>query len=280
MLLIQQFLPSAVLAGIVAFVAAMVARLPAADWAKQLAFGVSVGGGYAAGHWKSAGWPGFPPSDVTHWLLFSAVASVVLGVGHGVGRGRWGIGVRVVSFAVLLSGTLALILMPKFKHGWTMGQGALWVAGLMLSAAIMGWSLEVTLRAGRTRLSLLWLLVIGMGASIALALSGSMLLGQFAAVFAAVVCGMIGASVAGAYAEGAIVPGMATLFVGLIACGYFYAELPWSSALLLAMSPALAMLIRSGGTLRQDLLRATIVSVTVAAAVVLALRASPPIDYY
>jgi hypothetical protein len=278
--LLQQFAPGMILAALVAFIAGISARWLRASWIKQVAFGLAVGAGYATGHWKSGGWPKFPPADATHWLIYSALGSVVLGVGYGVGRGRWGIGGRVVSFGVLLIGTLALILMPKFKNEWTFGQGAAWVTALTLAAALMGWSLDTTIRVQRTRLALLWLLVAAAGASLALALSGSMLLGQLAAVLAAVVCGVIGASVAGACAERAIVPGVATLFVGLITCGYFYAELPWSSTLLLAISPGLAMIVRGVGTVRTDLLRAVIVAVTVGAAVMLALRASPPIDYY
>lgn len=281
MFLLQQLAPGVIVAGVVAFVIAMVARWVRMKWGRQLAFASATGGGYAVGHAKSLGWPSLPPGDATDWLLFSALGATVLGFCYGVGRDGWiARSVRVTSFLVLILGTLVLVLTPKFKYGWTAGQGAVWVAGLTLAASAMGWAVDAAVRNRSNRFALLWLLVIGSGASVALAISGSMLLGQLAAVFAAVVVGLIVASAAGAITERAIVPGIAALFIGLIACGYFYAELPSSSALLLVGAPVLILVIRGETTTRQEILRAVVVAVPVGVAVALAFRASPPVDYH
>lgn len=278
MFLLQQFAPGVMLGGLVTFSVAMISRWVRVNWGKQLAFAVAIGGGNAAGHAKSVGWPSLPPGDATHWLLFSALAAIVLGFCYGVG---WiARSARVTSFLVLIVGTLLLVLTPKFKYGWTAGQGALWVAALTLAASVMGWAVEAAVRNRSNRFTLLWLLVIGGGTSVALAISGSVLLGQLAAVLAAAVFGLIVASVAGAITERAIVPGIAVVFSGLIACGYFYAELPWSSALLLVTAPVLSLFVRGEATTRREILRAVIVAVPVGAAIALAFRASPPVDYY
>jgi hypothetical protein len=277
-ILLKQFAPGAIVAGTVALVAAMLARWLRVNWAKQLAFALAVGAGYAMGHAKCAGWPVFPPGDATHWLLFSALASIAFGFVFGLFPERWASS-WLASFGVLLLGTLSLLLAPKFKHGWTIGQGVLWIATLTLAAVVMAWSLNAILRPRESRFPLLWLLVICGGTSAALAMSGSMLLGQLAAVLAAVVLGIMVASAAGAPVECAVVPALSTLFIGVVACGYFYAELPWSSALLLVLAPALALLALGKPSLRQDLLRAVLVAAPVAAAIVLVFRASPSLEY-
>lgn len=281
MFLLQQFAPGVVLGALVTFGVAMIARWVRSNWGRQLAFAAAIGGGYAAGHAKSVGWPSLPPGDATHWLLFSALAAIVLGFCYGVSRDGWiARSTRVTSFLVLILGTLLLVLTPKFKYGWTAGQGALWVAALTLAASVMGWAVDAAVHNRSNKFTLLWLLAIGGGTSVALAISGSMLLGQLAAVLAAAVFGLIVASVAGAITERAIVPGIAAVFSGLIACGYFYAELPWTSALLLVVAPVLSLVVRGETTTRREILRAIVVAVPVGAAVALAFRASPPVDYY
>jgi hypothetical protein len=277
-ILLQQFVPGAIAAGTVALVAAMLARWLRVNWAKQLAFALAVGGGYAMGHAKSAGWPVIPPGDATHWLLFSALASIAFGFVFGLFPERWA-SRWPASFGVLLLGTLSLLFAPKFKHAWTVGQGVMWMATLTFAAVVMAWPLNAILRPRVSRFPLLWLLVICGGTSAALAMSGSMLLAQLSAVLAAVVFGLSVASAAGVPVECAVVPALSTLFIGLVACGYFYAELPWSSALLLVLASAPTLLVLGKTSPRHDLLRAAVVAAPVAVAIWLAFRASPSLEY-
>lgn len=77
-------------------------------------------------------------------------------------------------------------------------------------------------------------------------------------------------------------PVAAVLLTGLWTSGYFYSELPAVSALLLAGAPLLALVPTGKGTggITALALRATLVAVPAASAVLVALRsAPPPMDY-
>lgn len=277
--LLQQFAPGMIAGALVAFAVSITMRWLRVPWMKQAAAACAVGGGYAVGHAKTVGWPGFPPGDATHWLLFSAIAAILVGFVYGMLKDKWAAG-RAATFAVLLLGTLTLLLMPKFKHGWTVAQGAIWLTALALAGLLMGWALDRNIRTGERRFSLAWFAVITTGASVALATTGSMVLGQFAAVLSAVIIALIAAAMIGTITERAVTPCLGTLFIGLITCGYFYSELPWTSALLLVLSPAAGSLVRGEASVTKELLRAVIVMLPVGVAVALAFRASPPMEYY
>jgi len=77
-----------------------------------------------------------------------------------------------------------------------------------------------------------------------------------------------------------IAPVFALLSGALLVSGYFFANLPGPSAVLLATAPALA-LIPTGrlSGLPGAALRIILVSLPVAAAVIFAFRASPPLYY-
>ena len=275
--LLQQFGPGMSVTAVVAFIAALATRWLSPAWTKQIAFAVAAGGAFAAGYRWSLGWPAFPPTDATQWLLFAGIAGIFLGAAYGFCESnRAG---RLISFGLLLFGTLSLILAPKFRAGWTFGEGAPWVVALVLGGSLLGCSIDASLRRQSGRLPLLWLLVLAGGASAALALSGSVLLGQLAGLLAAVVFGLNAASLAGANTGRAIVPAVSVLLTGLIACGYFYADLPWSSVLLLALGSLAGLFGQGLSSIRRDLVRAAIAGLPVAAAVALAFKASPPLDY-
>lgn len=77
-----------------------------------------------------------------------------------------------------------------------------------------------------------------------------------------------------------IAPAVSVLLGLLLVSGYFFAELPGPSAILLAGAPILA-LIPTGrlSAWPSAALRIVLVSLPVVAGVILALRASPPLDY-
>jgi hypothetical protein len=77
-----------------------------------------------------------------------------------------------------------------------------------------------------------------------------------------------------------IAPVFAVLSGVLLASGYFFSDLPGASAVLLAIAPVLA-LIPTGrlSGLPGAGLRIILVSLPVAAAVIFAFRASPPLYY-
>ena len=141
------------------------------------------------------------------------------------------------------------------------------------------------------------LLIVTLGSSVVLVLSGSALLGQLAGILASA----LGASLITAWWQPKLIPRLdrdvrfaplagegvtvvAVLLVGLWLNGYFYAEVPATSALLLGTAPAAAWIRWLAPVQRLEGWRATFVSVVtvlvpVVLAVALALRASPPIEY-
>jgi hypothetical protein len=81
--------------------------------------------------------------------------------------------------------------------------------------------------------------------------------------------------------SGAAAP-LSLVSAGLWLSGFFYAELPAASVLLLALAPAVALLPvgkESHSQSRVLAYRIVFVAVPVGIAVVLALHASPPLDY-
>ena len=76
----------------------------------------------------------------------------------------------------------------------------------------------------------------------ALMLSGSMLLAQFAVVLGAAVFGSLAFAIRKVALGRGIVPVFSLLMGTLLVSAYFFAELPLSSAALLAFAPGLALL--------------------------------------
>jgi hypothetical protein len=179
------------------------------------------------------------------------------------------------------TGALRLLLKPRFQYGWSPGEGWAWVAGLGCAIVLLAIVLDALARRPGTAVEMpIFLLIVSAGTSGALMLSGSMLLGQFAMVLAAAVFGVL-VFAAGKVAPGrGIVPVFSLLVSALLVSGYFFAELPVTSAVLLAFAPIPA-LIDIGITNKLLALgsRAALVSVTVAVALVLAFRSSPPLTY-
>jgi hypothetical protein len=76
-----------------------------------------------------------------------------------------------------------------------------------------------------------------------------------------------------------IVPVFSLLLGALLVSGYFFAELPAASAVLLAFAPVLALIPIRTPALPAFGVRATLVSVPILVALVLAFRSSPPLSY-
>jgi hypothetical protein len=126
----------------------------------------------------------------------------------------------------------------------------------------------------------IFLLIVSAGTSGALMLSGSMLLGQFALVLTAALFGALVFAARKVPLGRGIVPVFSLLLGTLLASGDSFAELPLISAGLLAFAPVPALIdIGMTNKLLAFATRAALVSVTVALALVLAFRSSPPLTY-
>ena len=279
MFLLEQILPAAAIA---MMVAAGVCGF-ALYWGKERARGalgpLAIGLAYLSGHLMITGWAPFPPSDTTNWLPYFALAAAVLGASCGVlAIKAWA---RVLIFALVSTGALRLLLKPKFQYGWSFAEGWLWVACLMCALVLLAVILDVLARRTATALEMpAFLLIVSAGTFGGLMLSGSMLLGQFAAVLAAALLGTLVFTIRKVNLGRGIVPVFSLLLVALLVSGYFFAELPAASALLLAFASALALVpIGMPSKLLAFGVRAVLVSVPILIALVLAFRSSPPLSY-
>jgi hypothetical protein len=278
MFLLKQILPAAIMA---MMVAAGVCGF-ALYWGKERAGGalgpLAIGFAYLSGHLVITGWVPFPPADTTNWLPYFALAAAVLGASCEVlATKAWA---RVLIFALVSTGALRLLLKPKFQYGWSLGEGWLWVACLVCALVLLAVILDALARHAATAVEIpAFLLIVSSGTSGGLMLSGSMLLGQFAAVLAAAVFGTLVFTIRRVSLGRGIVPIFALLLVALLLSGYFFAELPATSAALMAFAPVLALIPIRMLTLPAFPVRVALVSVPILVALVLAFRSSPPLSY-
>jgi hypothetical protein len=278
MFLLKQILPAAIIS---MMVAAGVCGF-ALSWGKERARSalgpLAIGLAYFSGHLVITGWVPFPPADTTNWLPYFALAAAVLGALCGALPTK--VWARVLIFAVVSAGALRLLLKPKFLYSWSPTEGYVWVAclaGAMVGLAII---LDALMRRSATAIEMpAFLLIICGGTFGALMLSGSMLLGQFAAVLGAAVFGSLVFTARNVALGRGIVPVFSLLLAPLLLSGYFFAELPAASAVLLAFASVLALVPIGLGKLLAFGVRAALVSIPILVALVLAYRSSPPLSY-
>ena len=278
MFLLQQILPAAIVAMMVAAGISFLA-LWCGERGRGVLLPLAVGLGYLSGHLFITGRFGFPPADTTNWLPCFALAGAALGAFFPSLRlPAWA---RLFLFAMLAAGALRLLLKPKFQYGWSLGQGWTWVVSLAFGIVLLAIVLDALARRPATAVALpFYLLLVSAATFGALMLSGSMLLGQFATVLAAANFGTIVLTLRRISVGPAIAPLFSLLLGALLISGYFFAELPAMSAALLAFAPALALTPSDQtGTVRAFFIRTALMSLPIIAALVLAFRASPPLDY-
>ena len=282
MQLLKQMLPSA---GLAAAVAAALLFVVARWWksANRCAGAIAVGVGYVVGQVLAAGWSPFPPRHATHWLFWFAIIGVLAAAADILVRPKETI--RLVTWAIICTIACRLILQPKFSYSWSAAEGWLWVFATGLGVVVLTRCLELVERRPFGTATLFSVtIVVCSGACIALILSGSLLLGQLACILTAIAatCFLLTIVVPAPFPPRAAAAPLSLVCAGLWLSGFFYAELPATSALLLALAPAIALLPvgeQSYSQSRVLVYRTAFVTVPVAVAVVVALRASPPLDY-
>jgi len=251
-------------------------------WGKDRARGalspLALGLAYLAGHLVITGWITFPPVDTTNWLPYFALTAAALGASCAlVATKPWA---RVIIFALVSAAALKLLLKPKFQYGWSLGEGWLWVGCLVCAFVLLAVILDALVRRPATALEMpIFLLLTCAGTFGALMLSGSILLGQFAAVLGAAVFGSLFFAAWKVLLGRGIVPVFSLLLGALLVSGYFFADLPLPCAMLLAFAPALALIpVHASNKLLAFGIRFALVSAPVLVALVLAFHASPPLS--
>jgi hypothetical protein len=252
-------------------------------WGLPLALGI----GYALGHAGASEWltsgelPPIPPLNATDWLPWLALVAMIVGLVEALWPSpAWA---RWENRLLLTVATLWLLIGPIYRSLWEPEQwkGAVWVCGLGAGILVF-WGVLEGLSCRRGRGMLLPLAVLAGGTAAALVLSRFLVLGECAIGLA----GALGAAwlVSRWWVElspsGGGVPVVALLLAGLILGGFFYAELPAPSALLLAVAPLALLVDRLGPVARwpgwaAGLARFVAVLVPVGAAVALAAMNAP-----
>lgn len=274
MLLLEQILPAALIAMLVAAAICGVA-LFAGESARNALSPLAIGTGYFAGQVFVTGWAAFPPADTTNWLPYFAAAGAVLGAFCAVLQIRgW---MRALIFGLVSAGALRLLLKPKFSYGWSLPEGCLWVIALAVAMVLLAAVIDLLVRRSATAIETPAVLLIICGGTFgALMLSSSILLGQLAAILGAALFGSLVFTMRKVDLGRGIVPLFSLLLSALVISGYFFAELPITSALLLAFAPVAALIpIGLPGKLLTSVLRMALVSVPVGIAVLWAFRSSP-----
>jgi hypothetical protein len=279
MSLLEQILPSAIVAMMVAGGLCGLALYVGKDKTRGALAPLAIGLAYLAGHFVITGRVTFPPADTTNWLPYFALTGAVLGASCAlVATKPWA---RVLIFALVAAGALRLLLKPKFQYGWSLGEGWLWVGCLVFAFVLLAVVLDALVQRPAPVFEMpAFLLIMCAGTFGALMLSGSMLLGQFAAVLGAAIFGSLILTARKVALGRGIVPVFSLLMGTLLVSGYFFAELPPASAVLLAFAPVLALIpIGAPSKLLAFGVRTALVSVPIAVALVLAFRSSPPLSY-
>jgi len=214
-------------------------------WALDRSYGaaLALGIGYIVGHIATLGSPAFPPVEATQWLVYIALASLVIGVLETKWRE-----IRWLTWAVrtgLLTVMSWLLLRPLIAYSWTTLQSGAWIAGLLVGALALWVTVERLIRHALPRrvgaLMILW----GTAQSIAIVMSQSAVLAQLQGTLTATLGAVF--AVAWVFPKAKVsfvsgVPVIAMLFVAHASGGFFYAELPTWSVACLGLAPLFALL--------------------------------------
>lgn len=260
----------------------VIAALP--GWRKGRAGTVAgtlgLGAGYLAAHWVEAGLPAIPPLEVVGWTFWFAAAAAALAVVEAFAppSARWRWPVRI-----LLAVTLPLCFIdPLFESGWTTARGAAWIGGLGLGL-FLWWTLLDRLSGRSPGLPELAVLCATAGGSgLAMLLSGSRLLGELGAAFAAsLAAGVAIALILRRFSMAGSAGVVATVLAALLINAHLYAELRAVPALLAVLAPLAGLGTKRSlggktGPVRAACAGLAAAALPLAAAVALAWHDSPP----
>lgn len=243
-------LGTAILAALVpAAVAAVLLALVFRVWRRGSAAGgahgsipVALAAAFCSGAVLLYGWPTVPPVAATDWLFLLLVGVAALAAVDASWRAptavRWLVGLAV-SLAVP-----RLLFQQMLTHTWTGADGWIWTGSLGVALFVVWTGLETLASRVPGPFLPLALTLVASTAALALLTSGSALLGQLAGALAAGLGALFLLTLLRrdlAIARGGVaVPAVA--LGGLVGIGYFYAELPWTAALLLLGAPLLGWL--------------------------------------
>ena len=206
----------------------------------------ALGIGYIVGYLGLEGLPVFPPKLGTHWLFYLAIIGLI--VARFWHRAVWG-PIAQIAISIIIP---RLLLTSTFKHTWGPIEGIIWWVCLAVVTFIIWHLVEQsfsTLPSGAS--SPFVYFGLSGGTALILALSGSLRLAQhcgiLVALFAAswmLTLGLQRDRKQFIFPRGAS-PVMTLLLIGIWMNGYFFAEVPATSTILLVISPLSAQVGRT-----------------------------------
>ncbi len=204
---------------------------------------LAVWAGYSWGHVASVGWPPWPPTESTHWLVMVLIpVGVLIAIVGSIPRLP-----RRIAWAMRIAVAVAIapaLLQSYLNYTWDFGQSVVWLAGLGVAAIVLWVSAKRALnRRARVRFAPLAIYgaIISVGTGMVMMFSGSVTLGQLAFGLTATLGGIACASVlvgrnSAVLGQPMCVGPALVALIGLWINGYFYASMTATNAVLLATS--------------------------------------------
>ena len=213
-----------------------------ASWLIAAALGV----GYIVGYLGLEGLPVFPPKLGTHWLFYLAILGLI--VARFWHRAVWG-PIAQIAISIIIP---RLLLTSTFKHTWGPIEGIIWWVCLAVVIFIIWHLVEQSFSALPAGASSPFVYFgLSGGTALILALSGSLRLAQHCGIlvtlFAAswiLTLGLQRDRKRFVFPRGASSV-VTLLLIGIWMNGYFFAEVPAMSAILLGIAPLLAQVGRT-----------------------------------
>ena len=233
----------------------------------------ALGVGYIVGYLGLEGLPAFPPKLGTHWLFYLAIIGLI--VGRFWHLAMWG-PIAQIAISIILP---RLLLTSTFKHTWGTLEGIIWWVCLAVAIFSIWYLVEEsfsTLPAGASG-PFVYFGLSG-GTALILALSGSLRLAQHCGILVALLAaswiltlGLQRDRKRFVFPRGAS-PVVTLLLIGIWMNGYFFAEVPAVSAILLVISPLLALIgrieaVQELGTRRSMLVQIAAIALPVVIAI-------------
>jgi hypothetical protein len=212
-------------------------------WSRQHRFkhghwggAVGLAAAYLCAHVLLKSWPNLPPERADDWQAWLVLPLAAIGIAQRWWGTKWFVAIPVR--AVVCGGVIALLLRSQIEFSWDGPELWAWLGGLVVAASLFWHSLEnlAEKRGGASMPLSLWALC-ALSAGV-FALSGSAFFAQLAGALA----GAFGAAVVlawwspGIALSGGTLSLFAPLYCGIVARGYFHAEVPVYSAALMYLA--------------------------------------------
>ncbi len=262
-MLIPTLLYTIAIPGVLALALALIGRR------SELAVAIAVSVSTIAASWGVVGRPELLPEDISRWIGHVALVGLVGAIVASSGSARR---VWIARGAIALV-VCYLVLRPLLAHRWG-SAGVLVLAGATLSLVIYSAAVERVLQQSSPRVGMTVALISATAGSIAVAASGSLIVGQVGGGLATAIGALWALTVLRPARAVVVAHVLAPVVWAVVAIGMLYAAMPLHVAVLALLPPVVAY----GGLLAPPRLRTAVAVVLAlaAAAATIGLAARPP----